>query len=307
MVDTLGELLHSSLSKQSRKQYSRAWVVFTEFYTRYQNAVLHLPVSTASIALFISFLCAKGLAPSTINSYLSAIAYVHKIQGYYDPTKSFLIEKLLVALGRRSQADIRMPISRPLLYELVRALQHTSTSAYGRSLFGAMFMIAFYGFFRIGELSCKSKKHTTAVVQFNQVTFLKHSDRVTAVKIVITKFKHNTNNRPFIITIESEPFEAFCPVQVLLAYIKLRGYNQGPLFASAAGEAISTNSFNIELRRTVNFCGLDCSRYKSHSFRIGAACHAAEKGFSDSQIRALGRWSSDAFRTYIRPPSLKAN
>ena len=129
MVDTLKELLHSSLSEQSRKQYSRAWVVFTEFYTRYQCANLHLPVSTACIALFISFLCAKGLAPATISSYLSAIAYVHKITGHYDPTKSFLVEKPLVALGRRSQANVRMPISRSLFYELVRALQQTSSSA----------------------------------------------------------------------------------------------------------------------------------------------------------------------------------
>ena len=265
MVDTLKELLHSSLSERSRKQYSRAWVVFSEFYTRYQSADLHFPVSTACIALFISFLCAKGLAPATITSYLSAIAYVQKIKGYLDPTKSFLIEKLLVALGRRGQADVRMPISHPLLYELVSALQHTSPSAYRRSLFGAMFMTAFYGFFRIGELSCASKKQVDTILQFDHVTFLKQSSRVTAVKIVITKFKHNTNNRPFVITIESEPSDTFCPVQTLLDYIKLRGHQKGPLFACADGEAISTNDFNLELRRALTFCGLDCSRYKSNT------------------------------------------
>ena len=231
MVDALKELLHSSLSEQSRKQYSRTRVVFTEFYTRYQSADLHLPVSTACIALFISFLCARGLAPATINSYLSALAYVHKIKGLYDATKS--------------------------------------------ALFGAMFMTAFYGFFRIGELSCKSTKQVDTVVQFDQVTFLKQSSRVTVVKIVITKFKHNTNNRPFVITIESEPSETFCPVQTLLDYLKLRGCHKGPLFTCAAGGAILTNNFNIELRRALNFCGRDCSRYKSHSFRIGAACHAS--------------------------------
>ena len=35
--------------------------------------------------------------------------------------------------------------------------------------------------------------------------------------------------------------------------------------------------------------------YKSHSFRIGGACHAAEQDYSDAQIRALGRWKSDTF------------
>lgn len=55
------------------------------------------------------------------------------------------------------------------------------------------------------------------------------------------------------------------------------------------------------------FCGLDTSRYKGHSFRIGAACYAADKGFSDAQIRALGRWKSDAFKVYIRSDTLHAN
>ena len=230
-----------------------------------------------------------------------------RLKATWTRTKSFLIEKLLVALGRHGQADVRMPISRPLLYELVSALQHTSPSAYRRSLFGAMFMTAFYGFFRIGELSCASKKQVDNVLQFDHVTFLKQSSRVTPVKIVITKFKHNTNNRPFVITIESEPSETFCPVQTLLDYIKLRSHQKDPLFACADGEAISTNDFNLEPRRALTFCDLDCSRYKSHSFRIGAACHVSEKGFSDSQIRALGRWRLDAFTTYIPPPSLKAN
>jgi len=134
--------------------YSRAWAVFKEFYQSFYSNLLALPISTSCTALFISFLTAKGLAPATIMSYLSAIAYVHKLAGYPDPTKSFLIEKLTVALGRRRQADVRMPISRPLLYKLVQALANTVTSAYRRSLYSAMFMTAFYGFFRLGELAC---------------------------------------------------------------------------------------------------------------------------------------------------------
>ena len=31
---------------------------------------------------------------------------------------------------------------------------------------------------------------------------------------------------------------------------------------------------------------------KSHSFRIGGAFLAADRGYSDAQIRALGRWKS---------------
>ena len=121
------------------------------------------------------------------------------------------------------------------------------------------------------------------------------------------KVKQNTCNRLFTILIESEPSERFFPVQILIDYIKQRGYNHGPLFSLPSGDAVPINQFNTELRRVLIFCGLDCSRYKSHSFRIGAVCYAAEKGFSDAQISGLGRWSSDPFKIYTRPPSLKAN
>ncbi|KAJ4918189.1 hypothetical protein JOQ06_014324 [Pogonophryne albipinna] len=38
----------------------------------------------------------------------------------------------------------------------------------------------------------------------------------------------------------------------------------------------------------------------SHSFRIGAASTAARLGISDQTIQVLGRWSSQAYHTYIR-------
>ena len=46
-------------------------------------------------------------------------------------------------------------------------------------------------------------------------------------------------------------------------------------FCHADMSPISAHQFNIELQRCLAYCGLDTSRYKSHSFRIGGACHAA--------------------------------
>jgi hypothetical protein len=53
-------------------------------------------------------------------------------------------------------------------------------------------------------------------------------------------------------------------------------------------------------------CGFDTLKYSGHSFRIGASTFAAECGFSDTQIRAMGHWRSDAFLKYIRRPSLSS-
>ena len=55
------------------------------------------PLSIDALALFISYLSCKQFAVTTIHLYVSAIGYVHCLRGIGDPTKSFLIQKLLMA------------------------------------------------------------------------------------------------------------------------------------------------------------------------------------------------------------------
>lgn len=62
--------------------------------------------------------------------------------------------------------------------------------------------------------------------------------------------------------------------------------------------------FTDLLNRSLRTCGLHPALYKGHSFRIGAASFAADRGMSDAQLRALGRWKSNAFLKYIRIPSI---
>ena len=119
------------------------------------------------LALFISYLSARQLALSTIASYIAAISYAHKLKSFSDPTKSFLIQKLLTAVSRRGKNDIRLPISRPVLHELVRSLRFTNSSAFQRTLYRAMFLLAFHGFYRIGGLAANSAKSVSTVLQFS--------------------------------------------------------------------------------------------------------------------------------------------
>ena len=126
-------------------------------------------------------------------------------------------------------------------------------------------------------------------------------------KISISEFKHNPIKKPFHILLARENFTILCLVTALLQYIRLRGDRQGPLFCHADFSPVSFHQFSTELQRCLTYCGLDISRYKSHSFRIGGACHAADKGFTDAQIRALGRWKSDALKVYLRSEVLTAN
>ena len=110
-----------------------------------------LPLSVSDIVLFVAYLSAKKLAPSTISTYISALSYVHKIGSFSDPTKAFVVHKIMTAQSRLcSKLDIRLPITRSILHKLVQALNHTITPAYQILLFQTMFLVAFYGFFSSG-------------------------------------------------------------------------------------------------------------------------------------------------------------
>jgi len=191
-----------------------------------------------------------------------------------------LIHTLLTAVGRQRLADLRLPITRPVLHELIKSLQHTTSSAFQRCLYSAMFLLAFYGFFHVGELAAKSMDSADSVLKC-----LVHNGQPQMIKII------NTDRKPFEILIDREDTAIFSR-QIsgrIRTLHRLRSINLKPNF-----------------RGVYNFWS-DTSRYKGQSFRIGAASLAADQGFSDAQIRTLSRWKSDAFKLYIRSERLQAN
>ena len=182
------------------------------------------------------------------------------------------------------------------------ALNHTNSSAYQRLLFQTMCLVAFYGFFRVGELTAKGA-NLKPLVHIQNLNFQFKDNCMTAATIVIADYKHNSSRRPFSVVLDCATGTDFCPVNYLQRHCSMRGTTPGALFCFTNVSPVKTSHFAQQLRQALKFCGLDSSKYKSHSFRIGATSSAADNGLSDSQIRHLGRWKSDAFKLYIRQPS----
>ena len=93
-----------------------------------------------------------------------------------------------------------------------------------------------------------------------------------------------------------------CPVRAILNYLVVRGKTEGPLFLFPDGTYLTRQRLVEEVRQALGKAGLDPTKYCGHSFRIGAATTAAEKGMEDSLIKTLGRWRSLAYLEYIRIP-----
>lgn len=243
----------------------------------------------------------RKYAASTANTYVSALGYSHRLAGVSDRTKVFWVVEMLKGYGKlASHIDTRLPITLPILRNILRQTTAVCSNDYRMRLFKAMCTTAFFAFLRVGEITCCPR--SPAVLQLNQVVKLvNNTGEVTGMKILFCNFKHSYNQPSISITLSRR--SDICPVQTLLDYFARRGLSTGPLFRTLDGQAVSRNLFTTHLATIFRHCGLDTTRYKGHSFRIGTATFAAECGFSDSQIRMMGRWKSDAFRKYIRGPS----
>ena len=84
-------------------------------------------------------------------------------------------------------------------------------------------------------------------------------------------------------------------------YLHLRRNKPGPLFLRENGLPLTRDVFITWLRNNFARLGLK-GNYSGHSFRIGAATTAAAAGIPDHLIKTLGRWLSNAYQIYIRPP-----
>ena len=93
-----------------------------------------------------------------------------------------------------------------------------------------------------------------------------------------------------------------CPVAALMAYQAVRGGGHGPFFRMEDGRPLTRDMFVAQVKKVLTQAGIDATKYSGHSFRIGAASTAAERGVEDSTIRTLGRWESAAYLLYVRVP-----
>lgn len=154
-------LLENSMANQSWQTYKTAVRNFQNFRHKY-DLLDTWPVPVEHLIGYISHLSLTGCSASTVNTYLAAISYFHKIKGLRDSSKLFIVSKLVEGLRReRRQQDIRSPITLPLLRRLLASLKFVCSSEYETIMFTSAFTLAFFGFLRVGEFTSTSKKGET--------------------------------------------------------------------------------------------------------------------------------------------------
>jgi hypothetical protein len=118
------------------------------------------------------------------------------------------------------------------------------------------------------------------------------------LKITLHSFKHS--KVPVTIVIEKKDYD-ICPVRLMSLYLQVRGYSPGLLYKFENGDLLTRDHIMLQLKKSIYAIGLDPKHFNTHSFRIGKTTDMATQGNTSEQICIAGRWSSQAYKKYIKP------
>ena len=83
--------------------------------------------------------------------------------------------------------------------------------------------------------------------------------------------------------------ESICPVRATVAYLEVRGQDQGYFFKHEDNLSLTKYQFWKLTDVALDRVGVWGMRFGTHSFRIGAASTAAALNYSMEEIKHLGQ------------------
>ena len=156
LVELRENLKNNCHQKSTRHTYHSVWQKFNKFVIQLDE----MPETWEERAsLYCTYLIVvDGLQSATIKSYVSAIKFKLKNDGYQWSDQLILFKSLVGACRlRNDQENNRLPIRNPLLTLIINQLNSLFTKekaderVYLILLYRTIFLILYYGLLRIGE------------------------------------------------------------------------------------------------------------------------------------------------------------
>ena len=195
----------------------------------------------------------------------------------------------------------RLPITAEVLKRMKQVWLSPPVKADDRMLWAAA-CTGFFGFLRAGEFTVPSKQAYDPEVHLNLADMAIDShEHPSLIRLLIKQSKTDPFREGVEVFLGASKGE-ICPVRALVDYLSVRPATPGPLFVFDSGSPLTRAALVANLHEALQQVGLNHREYNGHSFRIGAATTAAQRGLEDSLIQTLGRWKSEAYKTYIKLP-----
>ena len=295
-------LLQASTASSTQIVYQRGVDVFQDFRKK-MGLGGNWPASVGEVVSFVSYESLAGRAASTIQSYIAGLSFYHKLEGWQDPTKAFIVSKLLEGCRRgNTRGDPRLPITASILSDIFPTLGKVCKSSYEGLMVQSAFTLAFFCFLRVSEFAVSSKSAPTSRVLW--LSDISLDGGLAALQVQLRYSKTDQRGNGTILRVNRGGDSRICPVKALERYLAVRPKGEGPLFVHMDKSPLTRYQVNALLHKSLEFSGYHPGQFSTHSFRIGAATSAALSGFSSEEIQQLGRWKSSIYQLYIRPQAL---
>ena len=209
-----------------------------------------LPTNETVLIYFAVFL-AQNVTPGTVKVYLAAVHHLHLINGFHLPVNKFLhLQYILKGIKRVKGVTtrIRLPITLGHLKIFYRLLHSHATLIHNKCMIWAAISLAFFGFPRIGEMTCPRQFDPSIHLEKSDITF--HPNGMNKNLYMLVRIKASKTD-PFhltvMITIDPNDSE-LCPVTAMKNYLSKCTSLLGPLFQYSNGTPLSRSQFTNELR-----------------------------------------------------------
>ena len=301
MQNILEKLKRHTKRTSTEENYFNIWRKFNNFLIRLDRR----PDSWEDrISLYGAFLVDNGIQSSTLKSYYSAIkAILREDEVFIDDNKVLLSCLAKACRLVNDKVRTRLPVRKPLLEMILCEVQRRfgGNQPYLEILYKTIFILGYYGLFRIGELAMGS--HT---VRASDVHIGRNKDKM--MFILYSSKTHGFESRPKKIKISVNDAKQreksyFCPFNISREYLAIRGnykHDEEPFFVFRDRKPVTPVQVRGVLKKALESINLVPSHYSFHSLRAGRCTDLIFFGQNILQVKLAGRWRSNAVYKYIK-------
>ena len=219
-------------------------------------------MSQSATISFVSWLLCRGVAATTVDTYLSGIRQFHLTAGLTPPLlRTPHITTILKGQKNKEniekltkRAKTRIPITPNLLRHMKLELKKTDRPLHDKYLLWACSTLCFSGGLRCGEILCKKPGKFDPDTDFlhNQMKIKKidiGGVQTEIVQLSLRSEKQNKSGTPTVCDIYPSE-SSLCPVRAVKKWQGAKATHQDrlPAFRLQSGENLTTKAFNDFLK-----------------------------------------------------------
>ena len=294
----------SRFRNTTRQNYLKIWRLFNQFIIRLDAK----PDNWADrLTLFVGNLVNQNKQSKTIKSYISAVKAILKENRIKVKEDSFALSSMTRACRiRNDKAKVRLPINKEILLKILHRISiKFGSQPYLKHLYRAVICTAYFGMFRVGELSNSNHNIQARNVQigenkdklrFTLYSSKTHCEGDKPQMVMINAIKGKAKNNHY------KSKQKTCPFAILQRYLEIRAKGfataREPFFIYRDRTTLSAGYLRTLLKQLLEEVGQDPKNFSFHSLRIGRSHDLWKLGVAVNTIRKLGRWSAKSNVVY---------